>query len=314
MNKVLRYAISLGLLGLVVWLADVRAIGATLREVHLGWVGAALALALFDRVVLNYRWQVLLQPRGVRIGFWALLKVQLAANFLGSFLPSSIGVDAIRIAALRARGESTAAVIAATLVDRFSLVLATFIFGSINIVLFATTRLPEGVSRLVLVATAVGVGGCALLLSRRVRAACSRLLLARLPDRLRSVARDVADASLAYRRETGSMSRVLVATLVAFAVRIAFAKAVAASCGFDLPVTALLVLIPILWIVVMLPITIGGLGVQEAGYVALMAVLGVPAAAAVSMSVVEHVIARLASLPGALFIHQVGARPQAVRQ
>jgi uncharacterized membrane protein YbhN (UPF0104 family) len=68
--------------------------------------------------------------------------------------------------------------------------------------------------------------------------------------------------------------------------------------------------IPILWIIVMLPITVGGIGVQDAGYVALMAFLGVPAALAVSMSLIEHVVTRLASLPGAFFISEVTSKTQ----
>jgi uncharacterized membrane protein YbhN (UPF0104 family) len=55
----------------------------------------------------------------------------------------------------------------------------------------------------------------------------------------------------------------------------------------------------------MLPITVGGIGVQDVGYVALMALLGVAPAVAASMSLVEHVVTRLVNLPGALFIGDI---------
>jgi uncharacterized membrane protein YbhN (UPF0104 family) len=99
-----------------------------------------------------------------------------------------------------------------------------------------------------------------------------------------------------------------VTTLAAFAVRIVFAKAVGLACGVDVPFVSLLTVIPILWIIVMLPITIGGFGVQEVGYVAVMSLVGVPPAVAVSMSLVEHIVARAVALPGALFIGEVTAR------
>jgi hypothetical protein len=45
--------------------------------------------------------------------------------------------------------------------------------------------------------------------------------------------------------------------------------------------------------------------VQDVGYVALMALLGVAPAVAASMSLVEHVVTRLVNLPGALFIGDI---------
>jgi len=71
----------------------------------------------------------------------------------------------------------------------------------------------------------------------------------------------------------------------------------------------LLLIIPILWIIVMLPITIGGLGVQDAGYVALMALVGVSAPVAVGMSLLEHLISRAVSLPGAFLIDSMSSKP-----
>ncbi len=75
--------------------------------------------------------------------------------------------------------------------------------------------------------------------------------------------------------------------------------------GVDVGFADLLLVIPILWIIVMLPITIGGIGLQDAGYVAVMALIGVTPAIAVSMSIIEHVVTRAVSLPGALFLSDV---------
>jgi hypothetical protein len=96
-----------------------------------------------------------------------------------------------------------------------------------------------------------------------------------------------------------------IVTLALFFVRILFAKAVALSCGADVPLLQLMIVIPILWVIVMAPITIGGIGVQDAGYVVVMALVGISAPVAVSMSIVEHIVARAASLPGALFLGDV---------
>jgi uncharacterized membrane protein YbhN (UPF0104 family) len=141
-------------------------------------------------------------------------------------------------------------------------------------------------------------------------------LLSKVPQRFRSTVGDIAEAMLAYRRHWYALTLVTISTLVLFFVRILFAKSLGLACGIDIPILDLLLVIPLLWIVVMLPITIGAIGVQEAGYVVLMTLIGVGPALAVSMSLIEHLVVRAASLPGVVFIGEfIGtARKREIRQ
>jgi glycosyltransferase 2 family protein len=308
MGRIVRLLISAVLVAIVVSFADWRAIWDVLRKVSPAWVGGALALAILDRVLINYRFQVLLKARGIFVGFWRLFRMQLAANFLGSFLPSFIGVDAVRIAALMRAGEPANKVIAATLVDRVTLMVATLMFGSVMLFLLSQTRVPQNISNTVIVLTAIAMAGAAISLHPAVRRWVRLNLLPRLPEKIRVRVNEVADAVLAYRHEGRAAAWVGVVTGVLLFVRILFAKAVVLSTGADVSLMDLMLIIPILWVIVMLPITIGNIGVQDAGYVVVMALVGVSAPVAVSMSVVEHIVARAASLPGALFLGDVTAR------
>lgn len=308
MKRWLRIGISIALLAIVISFANWHEVGAVLKTVKLHWVVAAFALSMLDRVALNFRWNILLAVRGVHIGFWRLFRVQLAANFLGSFLPSSLGVDAVRIAALCRAGEPPAEVVASTLIDRATMVLGTFLFGSITILFLAGTKIPPPLPNVIFGATLIGVLICATCLHPAVRRFIRLRLLPLVPEKMRDIIHRTADASLAYRHDKPALLAITGWTLVIFALRILFAKAVVLSCNIDVPFADLLLVVPILWIVVMLPITIGGLGVQDAGYVALMALLGVAPAAAVGMSIVEHVVTRAVGLPGAFFLDHVTAR------
>jgi len=312
MSKLLRILVSVGLLALVLTFANWKEVGHVLRSVDLFWLACTFVLAFGDRVVTNYRWQILLKARGVHTGFMKLFRVQLAANFLGSFLPSSVGVDAVRIAALCRSGEPAPAVIAATLVDRISLALATMLLGAAMLLFFTQAFIPDNVRHMVFAATVVVLAIGAFCLHKSVRRWVRLTLLPRVPERFRQTLHDVADAALTYRTEHGALIRLLLVTILTFVLRIYFAKTVAYAVGLDLSILKLLMVIPILWIIVMLPITVGGIGVQDAGYVALMAFLGVPAALAVSMSLIEHVVTRLASLPGVLFVNEITSKHDGV--
>src|SRR6185437_12217969 len=157
-SRALRLLVSFGLLALVLWLAHWQSVVGVLRQVEGRWVLIAFLLGIADRLLLNYRWQILLAARGVSVGFLRLFGIQLAANFFGAFLPSSMGVDAVRIAALCRAGEPTPLVVAATLVDRASIVIATFIFGSAAILTLAGERIPRGVEQVVLYSTLAVIG------------------------------------------------------------------------------------------------------------------------------------------------------------
>jgi glycosyltransferase 2 family protein len=308
MSKLIRIVISVALLALVVWFADWPSILAVLKKIQPEWALLAFAMSAADRVILTFRWQALLASQGVHLSFARLLKTLLAANFIGSFLPSSLGVDAVRIAALLRAGQPPAIATASTLVDRATMVLATFLFGSATILVLTGTRVPPHLAQFVFVMTIVGVLVCAAAFHPAVRRWAHAKLLPWIPARVRDAVSQAFSACLAYARDARALAWLVVTTVAVFAVRIVFAKAVGLACGVNVPFEALLTVIPILWIIVMLPITIGGFGVQEVGYVAVMSLVGVPPAVAVSMSLVEHIVVRAVTLPGALFIGAVTSR------
>jgi uncharacterized protein (TIRG00374 family) len=310
-SRLLRIGISIGLLALVIRFADWRAMLAVLRNVNLVPVVFSVVLSSADRIVIVYRWQILLVAQDVVVSFAQLFRVQLAANFLGSFLPGFIGVDAVRAAALYRAGMPAARTIAAVLVDRVTIAVATVIFGSVMVLMLARSRLPHHLTQFVLLMAMCALVAVVMFLSASIRRWVRFRLLSRVPERFRQTISQIADASLAYRHQPKTIVSVAVATLFIFVIRLFFAKAIALSCGVNVPFADLLLVIPVLWIIVMLPITVGNIGVQDAGYVLLMSVIGVGAPVAASMSLVEHVVARLVSLPGVLFLHDVTARSAA---
>jgi uncharacterized membrane protein YbhN (UPF0104 family) len=310
-GKALKLAVSLALLAAVLAFAEWRLIWGVLRDVEAAWVTAALGLAIVDRLITNLRWQMLLAGRGVSLGFLRLFRVQLLANFIGSFLPGFIGVDAVRVGTLCRAGLPMAPVTAATLVDRFSLAMATLLAGAMAVLLIAGQTLPVGAAESVLGLAGLSVVLVLLALNPRSRAWLRSTLLPLVPHRVRDPLLAVAQSALEYRQQGVLTANVALLTVCLFAVRIAFAKALGLACGLDLAWIDLALVIPVLWVVVMVPITVGGFGLQDAGYVVLMAVIGVAAPVAATMSLLEHVVSRVASLPGAFFLGEASRMKRA---
>ena len=64
-------------------------------------LAAAVGLAVADRILMAHRWFRLIHvmPAGRTVGFGETVRVSLATTFLGNFLPTSVGAEALRVLA-----------------------------------------------------------------------------------------------------------------------------------------------------------------------------------------------------------------------
>ncbi len=79
-----------------------------------------------------------------------------------------------------------------------------------------------------------------------------------------------------------------------------YAYVLAQGLGIDVTLLQCVILLPLVLLAVTLPISIGGWGVREVGLVGMFGLIGVPKAAALTLSIEMGLIGVVASLPGAL--------------
>ena len=82
----------------------------------------------------------------------------------------------------------------------------------------------------------------------------------------------------------------------------------AAAFGVELPWVVYVAITPLITMLARIPISIAGLGVQEAGFVYLYGVFGMPAEVALVLSLVMRACTILSSAPGAWFYVARGVR------
>jgi len=115
----LRIGLTLGLFALlftrVVNLEDLLN---EVRQANPTWLALAV-LAQAVAIACNIlRWDVLLRAQGLRVPFGHLTSTFLVGRFLGTFLPSTIGLDAYRAYDIAARTGATAQSVAVILVEK----------------------------------------------------------------------------------------------------------------------------------------------------------------------------------------------------
>ena len=295
-----RVALSIGLLALLATQLDFGRVGNQLVTLQWPALTLALSLALFDRVIVTGRWAILLRASDVRLGFSSLFSFQMIAGFLGSFLPTGVSVDVIRIYLVSSRSKKTIEAVAASVVDRLTMVLTILVTAIITITIAGTTNISPRLQNVLLTATLVAVVVVLLLSVGRFARRIGVLLRPLVGSRLVSFFGRYYWGIHQYHRQRPVLAAAFALSAAAMLLRVGIAKALTLALGVEVSFLALLTVLPLAWVILMLPISIGNLGVQEGAYVLLLGFLGVDTTSAISISLLDHAVVRVVSLPGAI--------------
>lgn len=296
----LKAGVSVALLWLLFSRVDMGRLWSVARTASAPWLVAALTLYLAMILASAWRWGLLLTAQGIVLPFRALTSSFLVATFFNNFLPSNIGGDVIRITdTARAAGSKTLAT-TVVLIDRG--------IGLLGLVLMAAMGATAG-ARLA-DASSIGAGvlwaGFGLAAIIATPALLMPQQIARLLQPLRVVHPEWVDERLD--RLTGALARFRDApaalagcfggALFVQGVLVAFYLAIAHSMRIPIGFTELAMIVPITFIVQMLPISMNGFGVREATFGFYFNRLGLPLESALLVSFVGAALVMLFSLSG----------------
>ncbi|MBN1550189.1 flippase-like domain-containing protein, partial [bacterium] len=93
------------------------------------WIFVLLAISIKGLGILcsMYRWHLLLQGQGIRFPFWHLVGSFLIGRFLGTFLPSTIGLDGYKLYDATRFSKRVVEATAATVIEKILGILGIFI-------------------------------------------------------------------------------------------------------------------------------------------------------------------------------------------
>ncbi len=297
---VVRVVIAAGLTALLLWMSEPRAVWAAARVADWRFILLACALVAIDRVLMAYRWWTLLAPldRARRPPLGTILRIFFVSTFVGTFLPASIGGDAVRAYGLAKEGVGGVDAVASVLMDRLLGVV------SILIVAVAGAFLARDLIdiRALFPAFALLTVACAaaltLVFSPRAAGGVARLL-ARLP-RGRETGARLVTAIQRYSSLHLPMVNVLVCSIAVQVLRVLQTYCLGLALGLAVPLGVYFALVPVILLIVLMPITINGIGTTQAGFVWLFGRVGVGSAPAFALSVLFLGIAIVGNLPGAV--------------
>ena len=263
------------------------------------WIALSAVLTLVTVPPMAWRWQQLLAARGLHERLSWLTRAYFVSYAVGQVLPTSVGGDASRIfeTSRRHPGQITP-ITGSVLLERSLGVAVTLVLAGVGLLL-AIGRYPIGAYlwiEVVFVVATLGAGF--VFFSRAVRRRLVFLLPYARRFRLETPARAVYDGIHGYRDHVGTLLTVCVVTTAAQLTRILAIYASGRAVGIHLSVLPYIVLGPLLFLVMLVPFTVNGIGVREAFFVSFLGNLGVAADPAFACGFLFFLMTVLLALPG----------------
>jgi glycosyltransferase 2 family protein len=297
-----KIVVSVALLWLLVTRSDVPRLWAYARSASLVWLGAALALYFLMVVASAWRWGLLLEAQGVHLRARVLTESFLVATFFNNFLPSNIGGDVVRIADTAKPARSRTLAASVVLIDRGIGLLGLVLVAAVAATVTATSGGIEGpVPSYALwlgFAGAVGVAVPAVLAPHGLERLLSPLRAAH-PEWVGAKLQQLTGVFTRFREAPGALAGCFVGALVVQALLVAFYAAVAHSIKVPVSPWHMAVVVPMSFLVQMLPVSVNGFGLREATFSLYFTRLGLPIEAALVVSLVGAGLMMVFSLSGA---------------
>ncbi|WP_170296041.1 lysylphosphatidylglycerol synthase transmembrane domain-containing protein [Azospirillum brasilense] len=287
----LKVAVTAGILFVVAKQVDLAALGKSFASVDPGLLAVAMLHLLLIPVLGGVRWKLILEAMGQRFRVGALTRVFWVGMLFNQILPSSSGGDAVRVWMIWRAGSNLGTAVNSTLLERGSMVL-TLVAMAVAVQPLFVQRVDLGGAQWIMPGLlAAGLLGLALLVP------ATRLLVRFRVSRPAQVLLGMANDA----RRVFLSRRVLplLATCLLTHLNLSVAAWwIGQSLGLPLAFVDYLVFIPIITILTILPISIGGWGVREGLTVALLATVDVPEHDALAFSVLFGLSMAASSLPG----------------
>jgi hypothetical protein len=266
-----------------------EALWAEISGARAGWVVIYVGVSFMATLVSAFKWHVLATARGLSASRGKLTVLYMVGYFFNNILPTSVGGDVVRAYELGKTDGQQAEAMASVFMERFTGLTALILFAVCTLIID-----PHLLGDLKLT-LALGMV-CAAYLSVIVlvfQRAALRFLLARLPfspvQRILRKMQKLQEAILLYQHERRALWVSMLYSGV-FYVNTVFIVYVGCLTFAHVPdLSDLFLVVPIMHILFMIPISLGGIGLQEWAYTVVLSMLGVPAAIGLSVALLYRI-------------------------
>lgn len=287
----LRIFVSVALLGIVLAYANVADVARALRDADWSWFAAALVVMAAASIIGALRWGLLLDEADVDVPALRVVSAFAGALVLNNVLPTSFGGDAVRAWLVGKESGRLLRAATATIADKLT-ALACLYFVAWAALMLDLESVPNSLVRALAWVT-LGLGAACGVVA--LAAAGVKPILRRLPEGLAAMIRDTWATLRTWARSVRTITSVLALGLAYQVLVVLVFLMVGKAVGLELSFALTAVSLAIVLVAMLIPISVGGLGVREGGFVLLLGEAGISGADATLLSLLSAAVVVLAS-------------------
>ena len=257
--KIAKACISLFLIFYILQGIDVAKLLLTIKSADVYLLIIAFLSNGINIIFRIYKWQIILIVQKIYVPFKILLIFSFTSAFFSIFLPTAYGGDIIRAYDVSKFSNKRLESVTSILVDRGSGALALFLITAFAL-LFGHNLIQDiriisfiiGVLLLILIFTII------IFIENKI---IIKIITSN------KIIKNIYNTFNIYRYHKRKSIEILILSLLAQVIAILYYPLIAYSFGLDVPLVYFLIVIPIILVILMLPISIGGIGVREGAFI-----------------------------------------------
>ncbi len=302
----MRLLVSVALLALVFYKAGLAQLGRTILAADPWYVLLSVALTPLLIWMSSWKWQVIMRAFGIRLSAGRCFGLYAVGYFFNTVLPTNVGGDVVRAYAVGKSSGRNAEAFSSVFVERFT-GLAVLLISALAAFLLALRRLWDFWLN---TALALSVIGFFLLLAAVVSPGLLRAFRRAIRVKAAQPVFDklarFQEVTLSLRRHRGAFIFAMVNSFFFYVLAVVNVYVTALAFHSGLSFADSVIVTPIIMVITMLPISIGGIGLAEWAYFFTFERFGIAGAVGLSTALLMRAKALLAGLGGGIYYAAMG--------
>jgi uncharacterized protein (TIRG00374 family) len=278
---------------LIVWLlrrTDVGEILTAVGSADIGLLFLAYLMVILGHFFSVFRWRTLLHAQGYDASVWYLLKGFLVAMFFNNFLPSTIGGDVSRAYDSWKVGRSKGKALAVVFVDRFLGLFALLVLALIAVSLSndVAAGLPLLQVWLVPAGLAMATVIWFIFAPNQQLASFIKRAAFSVSQRAGNFVDKGLSAFFSLEGKKGALLKALLLSLLLQLNVVLHYYVIAEALGLGVPLLDFFLLVPVSALIMIIPISINGIGIRENVFAFLLGGVGVATSDSVALAWIAY--------------------------
>ena len=277
--------VSIALIWYLLSITEFSAVIASLASASPLWLVLAFVTLILGKIITSYRWQVLLKAQEIDIPLRFLIGSVFVGQFFNSFLPTTIGGDAMRAYDTASLSKDATKSVVSVFADRMIGVFALALLAVIALIIgyFSGQDVSFYLIPVLLVFFLCAFGMLLIFNARLYRLMDKVLRFFRL-DKAAVKLEEAYESFQLLRTVPGVLLIAFLASLVLQINVILFYYFIGVSLGLGVSFLYFAMIVPVALVVLLVPFSINGIGIREGIFVYLLTGLGVENKDAIALS------------------------------